>query len=358
KASINSNTPIQNGLPQKEDEVGEEDEQAESVRAVAAKVVDNVVKLASEAAQEASYGNSSSSSPLKKSRGCGLQRLPTIQIDTVPSPPPSPTDDLSQPNSIEADEPIDTSQIEFDLEADQEAGPSSEELKDFLKDYVEDILSRAMVVAEKKLQFAGIDDEEEEEEGEETDGAGPEASISKAENDEPNDSEIRAAAEKVVEEVISKATETVAEQMEKDTSSLTFPGLPSIQIDTVKSAPPSPESEEELPQPQKKWTFTMRDDEPEKTEEEDTAEVPETKASMITFDEAPEDVKELASNVVKEVVSKAVAMAEEKNVPVLPVNFEEVEHIKTTGPWYIRFRETLVRVLRTACFCAPRRNDS
>ncbi|KFM60340.1 hypothetical protein X975_02469, partial [Stegodyphus mimosarum] len=104
-----------------------------------------------------------------------------------------------------------------------------------------------MVVAEKKLQFAGLDDEEEEEE--ETDGAGPEASISKAEDDEPNDSEIRAAAEKVVEEVISKATETVAEQMEKDTPSLTFPGLPSIQIDTVKSAPPSPESEEELPQP-------------------------------------------------------------------------------------------------------------
>ncbi|GIX88472.1 uncharacterized protein CEXT_142571 [Caerostris extrusa] len=110
----------------------------------------------------------------------------------------------------------------------------------------------------------------------------------------------RAAAEKVVEEVLSKAEEVVAEKM-VDMTKFDFP---------------------------------------------------------IKFDEAPDDVKDAASNLVKEIVGKAITMAEEKSVPTVPFNFEDVDLIKTSGPWYVRVREGFMRVLRTACFCTPRRHDS
>ncbi|XP_054713322.1 nucleolin-like isoform X2 [Uloborus diversus] len=335
--SFSTNGPVENGFPPKEDE---ECIDAGEVRLVAEQVVEDVVKRASRAAN---------------SKGCGLQKLPTIQIDSAPSPPNSPN---------EEEEPLDAEQVDINWEEDQEQEvlSDSENLRAFLKLYVEDLLLQAMVIAQKKLQFVGVAEEDEsEEETLQTDSSlvpapptpdGSEKEVEEEEEEEDEDALIREAAEKVVEEVLTKATELVTERLEQ-LASLEFPDLPSFKIDTVKSAPPSPELEEEPPPNQKKWTFKMNQEE-EKSLSMCVAE----KVSWITFDEAPEDVRDAATRFIKEIVGKAVAMAEEKAVPTVPFNFEDVDLIKTSGPWYIRAREALVRVLRTACFCTPRRHDS
>ncbi|GFY66740.1 uncharacterized protein TNIN_155101 [Trichonephila inaurata madagascariensis] len=237
------------------------------------------------------------------------ERLPTFQIDTVPSPPWSPVE-----------EPLDEEEIDIQLEEEQQeeeppeesaSDSLSEEQRESLRTFIEDILSKAMVVAEKKLQFVGIDDDDEDEEADEEEIQNhhvEEVEVQEVEEEEEKEvrlteeeeAEIRAAAEKVVEEVLSKAEELVAEKM-ADTSNLDFP---------------------------------------------------------ITFDEAPDDVKDVASNLIKEIVGKAITMAEEKTVPTVPFNFEDVDLIKSSGPWYVRVREGFMRVLRTACFCTPRRHDS
>ncbi|XP_054713325.1 uncharacterized protein LOC129222802 isoform X5 [Uloborus diversus] len=283
--SFSTNGPVENGFPPKEDE---ECIDAGEVRLVAEQVVEDVVKRASRAAN---------------SKGCGLQKLPTIQIDSAPSPPNSPN---------EEEEPLDAEQVDINWEEDQEQEvlSDSENLRAFLKLYVEDLLLQAMVIAQKKLQFVGVAEEDEsEEETLQTDSSlvpapptpdGSEKEVEEEEEEEDEDALIREAAEKVVEEVLTKATELVTERLEQ-LASLEFP---------------------------------------------------------ITFDEAPEDVRDAATRFIKEIVGKAVAMAEEKAVPTVPFNFEDVDLIKTSGPWYIRAREALVRVLRTACFCTPRRHDS
>ncbi|GFW90202.1 hypothetical protein TNCV_1790221 [Trichonephila clavipes] len=226
----------------------EEVEDREEAERVAAKVVENVVRLASEAADQRAK-----ESPPAKPRGCDLQRLPTFQIDTVPSPPWSPVE-----------EPLDEEEIDIHLEEQQEEEPPeesasdslSEEQRESLRTFIEDILSKAMGVAEKKLQFVGIDDDDEDEEADEEEiqnHHGEEVELQEVEEEEEEkevrlteeeEAEIRAAAEKVVEEVLSKAEELVAEKM-ADTSNLDFP---------------------------------------------------------ITFDEAPDDVKDVASNLIKEIV--------------------------------------------------------
>ncbi|CAL1281749.1 unnamed protein product [Larinioides sclopetarius] len=231
------------------------------------------------------------------------ERLPTFQIDTVPSPPWSPVE-----------EPLDEEEIDIQLEEEQQTTDLfSDEQRESLRSFIEDIISKAMVVAEKKLQFVGIDDDdEEEEETHQVEEVQPpqemEEEVVEVEEEkevesrltEEEEAEIRAAAEKVVEEVLSKAEEVVAEKI-VDTSKFDFP---------------------------------------------------------ITFDEAPDDVKDVASNLIKEIVGKAITMAEEKSVPTVPFNFEDVDLIKSSGPWYVRVREGFMRVLRTACFCTPRRHDS
>ncbi|KAF8789242.1 hypothetical protein HNY73_007192 [Argiope bruennichi] len=243
---------------------------------------------------------------IKKNFGAG--RLPTFQIDTVPSPPWSPVED-----------PLDEESIDIQLEEEPQSQSSDsifDDQRDSLRSFIEDIISKAMVVAEKKLQFVGLDDDDEEEEEEvqqqvEEEVQPPqevEEEVIEAEEEkeaelrltEEEEAEIRAAAEKVVEEVLSKAEEVVTEQM-VDTSKFNFP---------------------------------------------------------ITFDEAPDDVKDVASNLIKEIVGKAITMAEEKSIPTVPFNFEDVDLIKSSGPWYVRVREGFMRVLRTACFCTPRRHDS
>ncbi|CAL1281745.1 unnamed protein product [Larinioides sclopetarius] len=253
--------------------------------------------MASEAA-----GQRAKDSPPAKVRGCELQRLPTFQIDTVPSPPWSPVE-----------EPLDEEEIDIQLEEEQQTTDLfSDEQRESLRSFIEDIISKAMVVAEKKLQFVGIDDDdEEEEETHQVEEVQPpqemEEEVVEVEEEkevesrltEEEEAEIRAAAEKVVEEVLSKAEEVVAEKI-VDTSKFDFP---------------------------------------------------------ITFDEAPDDVKDVASNLIKEIVGKAITMAEEKSVPTVPFNFD-VDLIKSSGPWYVRVREGFMRVLRTACFCTPRRHDS
>ncbi|CAL1281747.1 unnamed protein product [Larinioides sclopetarius] len=285
------------------------------------------------------------------------ERLPTFQIDTVPSPPWSPVE-----------EPLDEEEIDIQLEEEQQTTDLfSDEQRESLRSFIEDIISKAMVVAEKKLQFVGIDDDdEEEEETHQVEEVQPpqemEEEVVEVEEEkevesrltEEEEAEIRAAAEKVVEEVLSKAEEVVAEKI-VDTSKFDFPGLPSFQIDTVKSAPPSPEEEEKPFVQQKKYTFRISREAEEPTEEQ--PKVPEV-TSLITFDEAPDDVKDVASNLIKEIVGKAITMAEEKSVPTVPFNFEDVDLIKSSGPWYVRVREGFMRVLRTACFCTPRRHDS
>ncbi|KAF8789241.1 hypothetical protein HNY73_007192 [Argiope bruennichi] len=300
---------------------------------------------------------------IKKNFGAG--RLPTFQIDTVPSPPWSPVED-----------PLDEESIDIQLEEEPQSQSSDsifDDQRDSLRSFIEDIISKAMVVAEKKLQFVGLDDDDEEEEEEvqqqvEEEVQPPqevEEEVIEAEEEkeaelrltEEEEAEIRAAAEKVVEEVLSKAEEVVTEQM-VDTSKFNFPGLPVFQIDTVKSAPPSPEEEEKPFVQPKKYTFRLANEDEERSEPiEEQPKVTE-EPSLITFDEAPDDVKDVASNLIKEIVGKAITMAEEKSIPTVPFNFEDVDLIKSSGPWYVRVREGFMRVLRTACFCTPRRHDS
>ncbi|XP_021000005.1 uncharacterized protein [Parasteatoda tepidariorum] len=297
--TANTGTPVENGLPPKEENGIADDD----VHTVAAKVVENVVRLASVAARDADRRNSS---PKMEKRG--NKSLPTIQIDTVPSPLSSPTE-LSPVSAQSNEEILDASHIDIELEEVQPPESQSDDLRESLKSYIEDILSKAMVVAEKKIELVDFGGDNETENEREKDSTAPQQSPMMEPEEkisgEPDDDEIRAAAEKVVEEVLSKAQDTVIEQMEqfeKEIAALDFP---------------------------------------------------------ITFEEAPECVKDVASNFVKDIVGKAVAQAEEKSAPTTaPFTFEDVDLMKTNGPWYIRVREAFVRVLRTACFCTPRRNDS
>ncbi|XP_071037547.1 uncharacterized protein [Parasteatoda tepidariorum] len=289
------------------------------------------------------------------------ESLPTIQIDTVPSPLSSPTE-LSPVSAQSNEEILDASHIDIELEEVQPPESQSDDLRESLKSYIEDILSKAMVVAEKKIELVDFGGDNETENEREKDSTAPQQSPMMEPEEkisgEPDDDEIRAAAEKVVEEVLSKAQDTVIEQMEqfeKEIAALDFPDLPSIQIDTVISAPPSPEIEEEPLRKPKKFVFKMNEDSGPPNSVTEARE----KLTLITFEEAPECVKDVASNFVKDIVGKAVAQAEEKSAPTTaPFTFEDVDLMKTNGPWYIRVREAFVRVLRTACFCTPRRNDS
>ncbi|XP_071037538.1 uncharacterized protein [Parasteatoda tepidariorum] len=350
--TANTGTPVENGLPPKEENGIADDD----VHTVAAKVVENVVRLASVAARDADRRNSS---PKMEKRG--NKSLPTIQIDTVPSPLSSPTE-LSPVSAQSNEEILDASHIDIELEEVQPPESQSDDLRESLKSYIEDILSKAMVVAEKKIELVDFGGDNETENEREKDSTAPQQSPMMEPEEkisgEPDDDEIRAAAEKVVEEVLSKAQDTVIEQMEqfeKEIAALDFPDLPSIQIDTVISAPPSPEIEEEPLRKPKKFVFKMNEDSGPPNSVTEARE----KLTLITFEEAPECVKDVASNFVKDIVGKAVAQAEEKSAPTTaPFTFEDVDLMKTNGPWYIRVREAFVRVLRTACFCTPRRNDS
>lgn len=266
----------------------DEDVNGESVHQVAAKVVENVVRLASQAAQ----GNSPQSSvghphsareehqeqkSSAESRGPCLMRLPTIQIDTVPSMPPSPDWSPTEKDAFleeEEEAVLDESEIEIQFGVSSE--DPSEEIKQFAASYVKELISKAMTIAEEKQV------------SEDT---------AKAQD----------VAAQVVDEVITKATETANERLQRSP-------IVTISMETL-----------EFP---------------------------------IKFSQAPEEMKEFAASYVKDIISKAISMAEEKFVPTVPFNFEDVNLMKTSGPWYIRAREALMRLLRTACFCTPRRNES
>lgn len=258
-------------------------EDEESVHQVAAKVVENVVRLASQAAQGNSPQSSSASHPHSaeadqrpsaESRGPCLMRLPTIQIDTVPSMPPSPEWSPPSERDVILEEGLDECEIEIQFEAPTEN--TSEEIRQFAASYVKELISKAMTIAEQKQV------------SEDT---------AKAQD----------VAAQVIDEVITRATETANERLRQSP-------VVTISLETL-----------EFP---------------------------------IKFSQAPEEMKEFAASYVKDIISKAISMAEEKFVPTVPFNFEDVNLMKASGPWYIRAREALMRLLRTACFCTPRRNES
>ncbi|KAG8175730.1 hypothetical protein JTE90_002362 [Oedothorax gibbosus] len=386
KTNSDEGIPLENGLSQAED--------GDEAHKLAAKLVDTVVKLAPDVADQRSRNSSPARTPVKLAE---LKKLPTIQIDTVPSPPCSPSESSSDEPFPPPPPPLDEEQIDIQLQEDEQPtlqlsedehlsddeqsegqlwtgekiSELTEEEKKSVKTFVELIIAEAMVVAGKKLKFVGLDENEDESH---TNIHTEETSISNQEippspepvlSSEPEpevltvelEAEIRVAAEQVVEEVLTKAQETAADHLSsRDRLDLDFPGLPTFQIDTVKSAPPSPDCEEEMsPKTQTKWSFTMTEDSEDGKKDINVAK--DTTAALITFDEAPDDVKDVASSLIKDIVGKAITMAEEKAVPTVPFNFD-VDQIKASGPWYVRIREGFMRVLRSACFCTPRRNDS
>ncbi|KAG8175731.1 hypothetical protein JTE90_002362 [Oedothorax gibbosus] len=330
KTNSDEGIPLENGLSQAED--------GDEAHKLAAKLVDTVVKLAPDVADQRSRNSSPARTPVKLAE---LKKLPTIQIDTVPSPPCSPSESSSDEPFPPPPPPLDEEQIDIQLQEDEQPtlqlsedehlsddeqsegqlwtgekiSELTEEEKKSVKTFVELIIAEAMVVAGKKLKFVGLDENEDESH---TNIHTEETSISNQEippspepvlSSEPEpevltvelEAEIRVAAEQVVEEVLTKAQETAADHLSsRDRLDLDFP---------------------------------------------------------ITFDEAPDDVKDVASSLIKDIVGKAITMAEEKAVPTVPFNFD-VDQIKASGPWYVRIREGFMRVLRSACFCTPRRNDS
>lgn len=76
----------------------------------------------------------------------------------------------------------------------------------------------------QRIQFAGLPEDDEEEEEQECEPIQSCSGVNEEEKeDEIDESEIRATAEKVVQEVITKASETAAEKLENEVAGLSFP---------------------------------------------------------------------------------------------------------------------------------------